>query len=400
MLIVGLTGGIASGKSTAARTLAELGADVVDADVLAREVLDPGTPGLAAVVARFGSGVLAGDGSLDRAALAARVFDDVAARRDLEAIVHPAVGAAFEERVRRAREDAVVVHDVPLLTENGLAPRYHLVLVTWAPLEERVRRAVEERGMTREAVLARVAAQASDEERAAVADVVLDTSEPVAAMRARIERLWRDRLVPYEANVRHRRAVEHAGAVVEPDGDRWSAAAARLVARVRRAGGELVHDVAHVGRTAVPGAAAPDVIELQVGVASWRDVGALTQQLERAGFPRVGEFRLHHTPAALPGFEEAAQDWLTVTHGAADPGRAVEIAVRLTGSAGWLWPLAARDRLRAAPAESSPATTSASFAEVAPVLADWVRRTHWRPEGRRPPVRAVLTEVSGAWPRG
>lgn len=192
-VLVGLTGGIASGKSTVARMLAELGAQVVDADALAREVLEPGTPGLAAVVDRFGTGVLSADGALDRAALAGVVFADEAARRDLEAIVHPAVGERFAAVVAAAGAGSVVVHDVPLLVENGLAPRYDLVVVADAPADVRLERAVA-RGLSREQAAARIAAQASDADRRAVADVLVDTDVDVAATRDAVTALWRERV--------------------------------------------------------------------------------------------------------------------------------------------------------------------------------------------------------------
>lgn len=192
MLLVGLTGGLAAGKSTIARRLAELGAVVIDADQLAREVLAPGTPGLAAVARRFGPGVLAPDSSLDRGALAAIVFDDDDARRDLEAIVHPAVGAAFEAAAAEvfAREpDAVVVHDIPLLVENGLGERYDVVVIAHAPRAVRLERAIE-RGLSEDAARRRMAAQASDAERLAAADVVIDTSGTLAGTLAAVDALW------------------------------------------------------------------------------------------------------------------------------------------------------------------------------------------------------------------
>ncbi|TGO04563.1 Dephospho-CoA kinase [Serinibacter arcticus] len=198
-MLVGLTGGIASGKSTLARMLAELGAQVVDADALAREVLEPGTPGLAAVVDRFGTGVLDAAGSLDRAALAGVVFSDEAARRDLEGIVHPAVGARFAAVVAAAATGTVLVHDVPLLVENGLAPRYDLVVVADAPADVRLERAVA-RGLSREQAAARIAAQASDADRRAVADVLVDTDVDVVTTRDAVAELWRTHVLPLVAD--------------------------------------------------------------------------------------------------------------------------------------------------------------------------------------------------------
>jgi len=193
---IGLTGGIAAGKSVAARRLAELGAVVIDADVLAREALAPGSVGLEDVVARFGAGVLTPAGELDRPALASLVFGDDARRRELEAVVHPVVRRLAAEReaaAAAADADAVVVHDIPLLVETGQASTFHLVVVVDAPAVLRVERLVRLRGMARDDAEARVAAQAGDAQRLEVADVVLDGSGPEAGLRAQVDELW-DRL--------------------------------------------------------------------------------------------------------------------------------------------------------------------------------------------------------------
>lgn len=193
-LYVGLTGGIGSGKSTAAAALADLGATVVDADVLAREVVAPGTPGLAAVAAAFGD-VLRADGSLDRAALGARVFRDPGERARLEGIVLPLVAARAQRRLAAVPAGRVAVYDMPLLVEQRAASRFDYVVVVQAPCEVRLAR-LEGRGLGREEALARLASQASDEQRRAVADVVLDNSGTREELRAAIERLWADVLVP------------------------------------------------------------------------------------------------------------------------------------------------------------------------------------------------------------
>jgi dephospho-CoA kinase len=188
-LRIGLTGGIGSGKSTAAARFAELGATVIDADQLARAVLAPGTPGLAAVVGRFGAELLTDDGSLDRARLGRVVFADPAALADLNAIVHPQVAQRTAEQIAAAGPDAVVVHDVPLLVENRLAERYDEVVVVEAPLDQRLCR-LRERGLDEQAARSRIAAQATDEQRRAVATVVLDNSGSVAELRAQVDRFW------------------------------------------------------------------------------------------------------------------------------------------------------------------------------------------------------------------
>ena len=195
MLRIGLTGGIGSGKSTVAALLAARGALVVDADRIAREVVEPGTPGLARVVETFGRGVLATDGSLDRAALAAIVFADPEARRRLDGIVHPLVRARAAELTAAAPPDAVLVNDVPLLVETGQASSYDLVLVVEADTATRVARLVQ-RGLTAEDAHARIAAQASDEQRREVADVVLDNSGTPEQLAEQVDRFWAERVLP------------------------------------------------------------------------------------------------------------------------------------------------------------------------------------------------------------
>ncbi len=195
MLRIGLTGGIGSGKSTVARLLVARGALLVDADRIAREVVEPGTPGLAAVVDAFGPGVLTAEGALDRAALASVVFADREARARLDGIVHPLVRARARELIGAAPADAVVVQDVPLLVETGQAGAHDLVLVVEADLETRIARLVL-RGLTEDDARARIAAQATDEQRRAVADVVLDNGGTPDALAAQVERFWAERVAP------------------------------------------------------------------------------------------------------------------------------------------------------------------------------------------------------------
>ena len=188
MLRVGLSGGIGSGKSTVARALARRGAVVIDADAIAREVVEPGQPALAAVVERFGPEVMDGEGRLDRPRLAALVFDDAGARADLNAIVHPRVAVETARRIAAAPSDAVVVIDVPLLAEAARAG-YDVVVIVEAPEAVRVERLVG-RGMSEGDARRRMAAQASDAERRRLADVILDNSGSENDLDPQIDALW------------------------------------------------------------------------------------------------------------------------------------------------------------------------------------------------------------------
>ncbi|HEX4442488.1 MAG TPA: dephospho-CoA kinase [Galbitalea sp.] len=196
MYLIGLTGGIASGKTAVAKRLAEHGAIHIDADQLAREVVAPGTRGLAAIVERFGEGVLLADGSLNRAALGAIIFADDGARLDLNAITHPAVGRLGKQLIADVAtrdQHAVVVYDVPLLIEASKQPDYYqfdLVVVVEAGADERVRRMVKLRGMTEEEARRRVASQSTDEERREIADVIIDGNGSLDDTMREADELW------------------------------------------------------------------------------------------------------------------------------------------------------------------------------------------------------------------
>ena len=195
MPLIALTGGIASGKSTIARRLAEHGAVLVDADQVVRDVQRPGSPVLAALAAEFGSDVIRADGELERAALAGRVFGDPGAVARLNAIVHPAVRIESQSRFASAFGDdpeAVVVYDVPLLAEARLADPWDLIVLADAPSQVRAARLVELRGMTAQDAAARIASQVSDEQRLAIADVVIDTGSTLEETLARTDELWAD----------------------------------------------------------------------------------------------------------------------------------------------------------------------------------------------------------------
>jgi dephospho-CoA kinase len=193
VLLVGLTGGIGSGKSTVARMLEERGAIVFDADVLAREAVAPGTPGHDAVVERFGPNVLLPGGGIDREALASIVFADPAARRDLEAIVHPGVRRLFAEGCERYQHtDAVVVFSAPLLVETGMHTAFDVLIVVTASPERQVERLLRDRGMSESAARARIEAQLPLERKAEVADVIVDNDGPIDELEGQVDRVWNE----------------------------------------------------------------------------------------------------------------------------------------------------------------------------------------------------------------
>lgn len=288
-----------------ARTLVDRGAYIIDADVIAREVVAPGTDGLAQLVAAFGDDILAADGSLDRAALAAKAFVDDEQRKKLNTITHPLVGARAFELLEAAPDDAVVVQDIPLLVENGSAPFFHLVVIVHADEEDRVARLTGQRGMPEADARARIKAQASEADRRAVADVWLDNSGAPDDLAALAHHLWDERLVPYERNVRTRTCARRPENLVDHRPE-WSLQAARLSNRLRLLGAEKIVGVTHVGPTASAGERAADVLDFEVQLAPDVDPADLDDALADGGFP-----------ALTPGL-----------HANADPGRAVTI--RLT----------------------------------------------------------------------
>ncbi len=193
MLLVGLTGGIGSGKTTVARMLEERGAVVFDADLLARDAVAPGTPGHERVVERFGSNVLAPGGDIDREALASTVFVDPAARRDLEAIVHPEVRRLFAEGTEVYRDtDAVVVLSAPLLVETGMHTAFEVLIVVSAPVQTQADRLLRDRGMSHDAIRKRIEAQLPLEEKAAVADILIDNEGSLEDLQGQVDRAWAD----------------------------------------------------------------------------------------------------------------------------------------------------------------------------------------------------------------
>ena len=381
MLRVGLTGGIGSGKSTVAQRFSTLGAVVIDSDVLAREVVAPGSAGLAAVAERFGDEVLDDDGGLNRAALGAIVFADPQARRDLEAITHPLIASRTAELTRAAGERSVVVHDVPLLVEKQMGPGYHLVVVVGTSEQTRIKRLAATRGMTEAEARSRISAQASDAERRVAADVWLENDGTPEELVRAVDRLWSDRLVPFEDNVRTGTRSRRPEQLTLHEADpTWPDQAARLLGRLRRAFGDVLVTADHVGSTAVPGLVAKDVIDLQVGVRTLADVEdeQLLDRLRRAGFP----------PAAGEWHDNAKDGtiWPKRYLGSADPGRVVHVHVREVDGEGWRWALVFRDWMRADPAARAEytaekrrlASTVATVTEYADAKEPWFDSVHDR----------------------
>ncbi|MFD8102388.1 dephospho-CoA kinase [Nocardia fluminea] len=346
MLRIGLTGGMGAGKSTVARTLVELGAVLIDSDAIAREVVAPGTPGLAALVEEFGERILSPDGSLDRPALAAVAFADDVSRGKLNAITHPLVGARTAELIGDAPADAVVVQDIPLLVENGLAPLMQLVVVVGAEEETRLRRLVEHRGVAEADARVRIAAQATDEQRRAVADVWLDNNGAPEVVEAQVRELWARRLVPFERNQREGiRARADYVLVIDPE---WDMQARRIIARLHLACGASAVRIDHVGSTAVHGLPAKDIIDIQVTVADMATAESLTDALTAAGFPLAPQVT-HDNPKPSNGDPEGNDLtlWGKRLHGNADPGRPANIHLRVRDSLGQRFALDLRDWLRA-----------------------------------------------------
>lgn len=387
MLKIGLTGGIASGKSVVAARLKERGAVLVDADALAREVVEPGTEGLERIVGEFGADMLDGAGRLDRARLGGAVFGNQERLAALNAIVHPLVRARAAAITAAAPEDATVVQDIPLLVETGQGAAFHLVLVVDAPDEVRMQRMQEQRGMTAEAARARMAAQATREARLAAADVVLDNSGTILHLLEQVDRLWDRRLVPFARNLAAgTRAPRKGGPVLEPHRKEWARQAARIAARLEAAAPGLILTVDHIGSTSVPGLAAKDVIDLQVAVPDLETADRIAPLLAAAGFPAV---RGAESDTPKPNAPDHAE-WQKRFHANADPCRAVNVHVRAAGSAGWRYALMFRDWLRTDPSavrlyEAHKADLAGRFADSATTRAYADAKEPW------------FTDV--AWPR-
>ena len=385
MLRIGLTGGIGAGKSTVSATLAECGGIIVDGDVIAREVVEPGTEGLAQLVEAFGEDILLADGALNRPALAAKAFVDDEKRAKLNSIVHPLVGKRRLEIIESVSDDAVVVEDIPLLVETGMAPAFPLVVVVTADEETRVKRVVQ-RGMDEADARARIKAQAPEEKRRAIADVLLDNSGSQDELVERARELWYGRVLPLAHNIRMRKVAEHKLELV-PYNPGWPDDARRIIARIQMACGEKTLRVDHLGSTAVPGFEAKDVIDIQVTVASLGVADEIADGIANVGYPRI-----EGITTDMPNTGDPAL-WQKRIHGAADPGRPARIHLRVDGWPNQQFALLFRDWLIANPtvreeylAVKRKALTASHYTDAKePWFADayrrareWAESTGWR----------------------
>lgn len=379
MLRIGLSGGIGAGKSTVSSTLRDLGAIVVDGDVIAREVVEPGTEGLAKLVETFGEQILSDDGSLNRPALAAIAFTDDVKRQTLNGIVHPLVGKRRSELIEAAADDAVIVEDIPLLVESGMGPLFPLVIIVNADEDLRVKRLIEHRGFTEQDARARIAAQATEEQRRAVADVWLDNTGSADELVDQVRELWYRRILPFARNLQ---AGEPARArpVLVPYHPSWPDQARRIAARLSTACGHHAMRIDHIGATAVPGRDANDVIEMQVTVASLDAADELVEALRGAGYVPAPITRDESKPDArstVAEFDHTGDDflWQKRIHESADPGRPTSVQLRVHGWPNQQFALLFVDWLIANPAAKKP-----WFSDVYREAWAWADASGWRPK--------------------
>jgi dephospho-CoA kinase len=386
MLRIGLTGGIGAGKSTVSATFAECGGIIVDGDVIAREVVEPGTEGLAQLVQAFGDDILLSDGALNRPALAAKAFADDEKRAKLNSIVHPLVGKRRLEIIESVTDDAVVVEDIPLLVETGMAPSFPLVVVVTADPETRVQRLIN-RGMDEADARARIKAQAPEDQRRAIADVLLDNSGSQDELVEQARDLWYNRVLPLAHNIRTSECAPTLYELV-PHNPAWRDDALRIIKRIEMACGERALRVDHIGSTAVPDMEAKDVIDIQITVASLDVADELVGPITDAGYPRIERITQdwpHTGDSAL---------WRKRIHCAADSGRPANVHIRVAGSPGQQFALLFRDWLRAIAGVQDEYVSVKRHALAAPDYAEakepwfadayrraweWAEATGWRP---------------------
>jgi len=386
MLRIGLTGGIGAGKSTVSRTFAECGGVLVDGDVIAREVVEPGTHGLANLVEHFGDAILLPDGALNRPALAAIAFSDEEKRLKLNGIVHPLVAHRRSELIAAAAEDAVIVEDIPLLVESQMAPLFPLVVIVHADPEVRVARLIEYRGFSEDDARARIAAQATEEQRRLVADVWLDNSGAEGYLVEGARELWYQRILPFSHNIATGTPTPDPVAIVAAD-PTWPDQARRAVTRLRTACGHRATRVDHIGSTAVAGMDARDIIDLQITVESLDVADELAGDLLGAGYPRVDSITADHRFDGSEGLSPKR------FHASADPGRPTHVHVRVDGEPHQRFALLFVDWLNASPAARADflalkrsgdrGAVGRWFREAHPRAWAWADDTGWAPQ----PVR-------------
>ncbi|MGB3334841.1 MAG: dephospho-CoA kinase [Mycobacterium sp.] len=336
MLRIGLTGGIGAGKSTVSATFNRHGGVIVDGDVIAREVVEPGTEGLAKLVEAFGPGILLPDGALDRPALAAIAFSDDDKRATLNGIVHPLVAHRRSELIAAAGDEAVIVEDIPLLVESQMAPLFPLVIVVHADVETRVTRLTEYRGMSEADARARIAAQATEPQRRDVADVWLDNSGDPEELAKQALELWHQRILPFAHNLAAGQTVPSPTQLMPAD-PTWPDQAQRILARLRTTCGHRAVRVDHIGSTAVAGLDAKDVIDVQVTVESLAMADELAESLLSAGYPRkeaiTADSGKPDARSAVAEFDHTDDPalWQKRFHASADPGRATNVHIRVRG---------------------------------------------------------------------
>jgi dephospho-CoA kinase len=391
MIRIGLTGGIGAGKSTVSAAFNDCGGIIVDGDVISREVVEPGTEGLAALVDAFGEDILLPDGALNRPALAAKAFVDDEQRQKLNGIVHPLVARRREQIIAAVSEDAVVVEDIPLLVETGMAPMFPLVIVVHADEETRVARLIK-RGMNEADARARIAAQASEQQRRAIADVLLDNSGSQGELVERARAVWNQRVLPLAHNIRTRETAR-VSPVLVPYDPAWADDAGRIIKRLQLACGAKALRVDHIGSTAVPGMDANDVIDIQVTVESLDIADELVDALTDVGYPRI-----ERITSDVPHDNDPSR-WRKRIHGAADPGRPANVHIRVNGWPNQRFALLFVDWLIANPgvredylaAKRNALGSYSDYADAKePWLLDayqraqaWADATGWKPEAAR-----------------
>jgi dephospho-CoA kinase len=381
MLRIGLTGGIGAGKSTVSTAFAQCGGVIVDGDVISREVVQPGTEGLAALVDHFGHDILLPDGALNRPALAAKAFADEEQRARLNAIVHPLVATRRAEIVAAVAHDQVIVEDIPLLVESQMAPLFPLVVVVHADPDVRLHRLITIRGMDPADARARIAAQAKDEQRRRVADVWLDNSGSEGHLVEQARELWYQRILPFAHNLTTGTPAPESGLLVAADPN-WPDQAARILARLNTSCGHRAVRIDHIGSTAIAGLDARDVIDVQITVASLEMADELADALRQAGYPRVDSV------TADVRFADATDSalWHKRFHASADPGRPTHVHIRVDGWPNQRFALLFVDWLAANPgmrtefvAAKRSGTTPQWFADAHRRAWAWAESTGWSP---------------------